>query len=77
MPIAAMLRNINLFIFRNRASLKHALREDVDGGQGGSTGGPSQHAYLAESSAETSAERSQSTIEPKKARREQGRIQST
>ena len=67
MPIAVMLRNINLFIFRNWASLKHALREDVDGGQGGSR--PSQHAYLVESSAETSAERSQSTIEPKKAKK--------
>ena len=69
MPISAMLRNINLSSSRNRASLKHALHEDVDGGQGGSTGGPSQHAYLAESSAETSAERSQSTVEPKKAKK--------
>ena len=42
-----------------------------------STGGPSQHAYLVESSAETSNERSQSTVEAKRARGEQGRIQST
>ena len=35
---------------------------------------PSQRMYLAESSAETSAEHSQSTVEAKRARREQERV---
>ena len=46
-----------------------------DGGRGGQTAGHSQCAYLAESSAETSAERSQSTVEARRPRREQERVQ--
>ena len=92
-------RNVNLRS-RSGASLKH---EDVVGGRSwGDTGqrflvmedgedsaaSPSQRTYLAESSAETSAERSrrlatqqrkkqrgQSAVEAKRARREQQRVQ--
>ena len=53
-----------MVMLRNQASLKRALHEDVDEGQRflamedgeDSVAGPSQRTYLAESSAETSAE---------------------
>ena len=81
------LRNVNLRSRPGRISdttcITRRRRDDVfgDGGREDSAAGPSQHTYLAESSAEASTERSRrlATLTKRsvhsRARREQDRVQ--